>query len=89
MPNISVTEFEAKVLELEGIIIRVRAPSGSQVSDYSYARKSPGNQSTSDWLEGRIKPSLDAHEVVVINGDYVTPHGLTKLDRLRKSYEKN
>ncbi|NJD06069.1 MAG: hypothetical protein FIA97_06175 [Methylococcaceae bacterium] len=88
MAQISVAEFEAKVLEQEEIVIKVRAPSGAKVSDYKYERKAAGSQSTTDWLEGRIKPLLSGHEVVVIDGDYTTPHGRTKLDRLRKSYEK-
>ena len=85
---ISVTEFEAKVLEKEEIVIRVRAPSNTQVSDYSYDRKAAGNSSITDWLEGRIKPLLNNNEVIVIAGDYATPHGRTKLDTLRSSYEK-
>lgn len=85
---ISVTEFEAKVLEKEEIVIRIRAPSNTQVSDYSYDRKAAGNSSITDWLEGRIKPLLNNNEVIVIAGDYATPHGRTKLDTLRSSYEK-
>lgn len=88
MAQISVTEFEAKVLAQEEIIIRVRAPSGTKVSDYTYERKAAGNQSITDWLEGRIKPLLNGYEVVVVDGDYTTPHGRTKLERLRSGYEK-
>ncbi|MCX7676070.1 MAG: hypothetical protein N2Z59_01680 [Alteraurantiacibacter sp.] len=88
MAKISVKEFEAKVLELEEIVIRVRAPSGTKIEDYDYERKAAGNQSTSDWLEGRIKPLLGGHEVDVLAGDYATPHGRTKLETLRASYEK-
>lgn len=88
MGQISVTEFEAKVLEKEEIVIRVRAPAGTKVEDYPYERKAAGSQSTTDWLEKRIRPLLIGHEVVVIDGDYSTPHGRTKLERLRSSYEK-
>lgn len=88
MAKISVKEFEAKVLEKEEIVIRVRAPSSSQVKDYLYERKAAGNQSTTDWLDGRIKPLLGGLEVEVLAGDYTTPHGRTKLDTLRSSYEK-
>lgn len=87
--KISVAEFEAKVLEKEEIVIRIRAPAGAKVSDYTYERKAAGTQSTTDWLEGRIKPLLDGHEVVVVDGDYATPHGRTKLERLRSSYERS
>lgn len=88
MAQISVAEFEAKVLEQEEIVIRIRAPAGTKVSDYTYERKAAGTQSTTDWLEGRIKPHLGGLEVVVIDGDYATPHGRTKLERLRNSYDK-
>lgn len=88
MSDISVSEFEAKVLEQEEIVIRVRAPAGTKVSDYTYTRKAAGNTSVTDWLEGRIKPYLKGIEVVVIGGDYAAPHGRTKLETLRSSYEK-
>jgi hypothetical protein len=86
--EISVVEFEAKVLDKEEIVIRVRAPSGSMVSDYDYSRKASGSQSTTDWLEGRIKPYIKDFEVTIIDGDYSTPHGRTKLDTLRNGYER-
>ena len=85
---ISVSEFENKVLEKEEILIRVRASSSEKVEDYSYNRKAAGNQSITDWLEGRIKPHLGTFEVTVIDGDYTSPHGRTKLERLRRSYER-
>ncbi len=88
MNSISVTEFEAKVLEQEEIVIRIRAPSSSKVFDYTYERKAAGNQSTTDWLEGRIRPLVGDNEVVIVGGDYTAPHGRTKLERLRSSYEK-
>ena len=88
MGKISVAEFEAKVLEQEEIVLKVRAPAGTKVEDYDYSRKAAGNKSTTDWLEGRVKPCLDGNEVVVIDGDYSTPHGRTKLNTLRASYER-
>ena len=88
MGKISVAEFEAKVLEKEEIVIKVRAPSGEKVLDYNYDRKAAGNQSITDWLERRIKPLLEGKEVVIIDGDYTTPNGRKKLDRLRSGYEK-
>jgi hypothetical protein len=88
MAKISVKEFETKVLELEEIIIRVRAPSGTKVEDYDYERKAAGNQSTSDWLDCRIKPLIGDHEVDVLDGNCATPHGRTKLETLRASYER-
>jgi len=88
MCTISVAEFEAKVLEQEEIVIKIRAPAGTQVKDYDYSRKAAGTQSTTDWLEGRIKPCIGDNEVVVIDGEYSTPHGRTRLDTLRSSYER-
>jgi hypothetical protein len=86
--QISVAEFEAKVLEKEEIIIKVRAPKGALVDDYSYDRKAAGSQSTTDWLAGRIKPCTNGFEIAVIDGEYSTPHGRTKLDTLRTGYER-
>ncbi|MGH2509594.1 MAG: hypothetical protein ACRDHZ_19630 [Ktedonobacteraceae bacterium] len=88
MGQISVTEFEAKVLAKEEIVIRIRGPSWKKVEDYGYERKAAGNQSTTDWLDGRIRPLLEGLEVEVIGGDYAAPHGRTKLDTLRASYER-
>ena len=88
MAEISVAEFEAKVFEKEEILIRIRAPSSAKVDDYNYSRKAAGSQSVTEWLEGRIKPNLKGYEVTIIDGDYTQPHGRTKLDTLRASYEK-
>ena len=88
MVKVSVAEFEAKVLVMEEIVIRIRAPSGSKVDDYDYERKAAGSQSTTDWLNGRIRPLVGDYEVEVVGGDYASPHGRTKLDTLRSSYEK-
>lgn len=88
MGKISVSEFEAKVLKIEEVVIVVRAPSNTQLDDYEYKRKAADSQPVSGWLEGRLKPLLDNYEVRVISGDYTTPHGRTKLETLRSSYEK-
>ncbi|KAB7619475.1 hypothetical protein [Alkalilimnicola sp. S0819] len=88
MTKISAAEFEAKVLAKEEVVIKIRAPSGAKVDDYHYERKAAGNQSTTNWLEGRVRPLVNGYEVEVIGGDYATPHGRTKLETLRSSYEK-
>jgi hypothetical protein len=85
---ISVAEFESKVLEKEEIVIKIRAPANTQVQNYDYDRKAAGNSSITDWLDGRIKPLIKNNEVVIIAGDYASPHGRTKLDTVRKGYEK-
>lgn len=88
MAQISVVEFEAKVLEKEEIVIKIRASSGTKVDDYVYERKAAGTQSTTEWLDTRIKPLLCGHEVAVIAGNYAAPHGRTMLVKLRDGYEK-
>ncbi|MGH8427423.1 MAG: hypothetical protein ACRES7_05500 [Gammaproteobacteria bacterium] len=88
MAKISVAEFEAKVLAKEEIVIKIRASSGTKVNDYDYERKAAGNQSMTNWLEGRVRPLINGHEVDVVGGDYAAPHGRTKLETLRSSYEK-
>lgn len=88
MSQISVAEFEAKVLEQEEIVIKIRAPASEKVSNYKYERKAAGSQSITDWLDGRIRPLINGYEVVIVGGDYATPHGRTKLETLRNSYEK-
>ena len=89
MPKkISVREFEAKVLDIEEIVIRVSAPVGDEVDDYCYERKAAGNQSTTDWIQGRLRPLLGGFEIEVVAGDYAAPHGRTRLETLRASYEK-
>jgi len=84
----TVQALESKILELEEIVVKIRASSDTQVGDYNYERKAAGNATLTEWLEARIKPLVGDKEVVVINGDYVTPHGRTKLSTLRDSYSK-
>lgn len=86
--KITVRALEEKIFELEEVVVTIRAPSGQLVDDYEYERKAAGTSSVTDWLDGRVKPLLGGHEVVVINGDYATPHGRTKMSTLRDSYEK-
>lgn len=93
MGQITVRELEERILELEEVVVRIRAPHDALVNDYAgkdgaYERKAAGTTSVSDWLEQRIKPSLNGFEYSIINGDYSTPHGRTKLSTLRNSYEK-
>lgn len=86
--KISVAEFEAKVLEKEEVVIKIRAPANTQVIDFGYDRKAAGSTSVTDWLENRIKPLIMNNEIVIIAGDYASPHGRTKLETLRATYEK-
>ena len=86
--KITVRELEAKVLELEEIVVTIRAPASTLVEDYPYERKAAGTSSVTDYLDGRLKPCIGAHEVVIINGDHTHPHGRTKLSTLRDGYER-
>lgn len=88
MGKISVAEFEAKVQEKEEVVIKVRAPRGSMVEDYEYTRKSAGTQSMTEWMENRIKPCLGSFEVEIIDGEYAKPHGRTRMETLRASYDR-
>ncbi|MBR8457152.1 hypothetical protein KDW07_08280 [Burkholderia dolosa] len=88
MAKITVAEFEKKVLEVEEILLLVRAPTGTQVDDYDYQRKATDGDSISDWLERRIKPLVAGHQVVIVDGSYTQPHGRTKLGTLRSGYDK-
>ncbi|OEE65839.1 hypothetical protein A1OO_08505 [Enterovibrio norvegicus FF-33] len=84
--SVSVADFEAKVLALEEVVIRVRAPRAAMVEDYNYARKAAGSSSVTEWLQNRIWPCIDGFEVEVIAGNHTAPHGRTKLDTLRATY---
>ena len=88
--TISVREFEKKVRELEEVSITVLAPSSTRVDDYEYQKKAAAGTSITDWVDTRIKPLLGDVEFSVINAEYVaeTPHGRTKMETLRKSYER-
>lgn len=83
---ISIEEFEIRVLELEDIRLVVRAPTGTKVGAYNYERKASGTSSVSVWLETRVKPLIKGLGVAVINGEGLAPHGLTQLEKVRKSY---
>ena len=93
-PPITVRDLEAKIFDLEDIVVRIRASQDTPVTDYVtmadevYVRKASGTTSITDWLDQRVRPCLNGLEVSVISGDYTTPHGRTKLSTLRDSYEK-
>ncbi|MBY0431372.1 MAG: hypothetical protein K2Q10_09250 [Rhodospirillales bacterium] len=83
----TVDEFEDAVYELEEIRIVVRISKNTIVSDFKYERKAAANTSVTQWLEARIKPLLNGVQVAVVSGNGTTPHGRTKLETLRASYE--
>ena len=87
---ISVREFERKVRALEEVSITIHAPSDTMVPDYAYKKKAASGASITDWMESRLSTPLGPLEHSVINAEYVaeTPHGRTKMETLRKSYER-
>lgn len=81
------TEIENMVFELEEVRIVIRATWNQELGDFKYDRKAANTTSVSEWLDQRIRPLLNGHDVVVINGSGELPHGRTRMDRLRQSYE--
>ena len=82
-----VDEFESRVLELEEIVIRIRAPIETEVEDYDFRRQASAHTSLSSWLETRVYPRTGNYQVSVIDGRLQHPHGRTSLQRVRESYE--
>jgi hypothetical protein len=80
-------QIEQAVFELEEVRIVIRAPINEELDDFQYDRKAAGNSSITDWLEQRIRPLVHGHAVVVIDGTGVSPHGRTKMERLRQTYD--
>ena len=83
-----IAEFEATVLEVEEIVIRIRAPVGTEVGDYEYERKAAAETSVTEWLRARVIPKLNGNQVCVFDGHSNEPHGRTKLLTLRASYDR-
>ena len=83
---ISVLNFEEKVLQMEGIVIRIRASSDTQVLDYAYTRKAKDSQTVSSLLQSRVVPCLGDLEFCVIGGNFSSVMGQTSLKALRESY---
>ncbi len=81
-----IREFEDAILQIEGIVLRVRAGTGEEIENYSFQRKAANNISITEWLEQRVKPLLNGFQVDVISGEHVSPHGRTNLGTLRDSY---
>ena len=82
-----VDEFERRVLELEEIVLRIRASVDTEVDDYDYERQASGGTSVTYWLQKRITPRLHGLQYSIVDGRYQHPHGRTSLQRLRESYE--
>ena len=84
----NVGEFEQRVLEVEKVVIRVRADTNTDIGGFDYKKKAGGGTSVSHWLDKRISPSLNGLEVSIIDGNYEQPHGKTLMKNLRSSYDE-
>ena len=84
----TVIEFEQRVLDLEEIVIRVRASANEEVDDYEYQRQAADTTSVSVWLQTRIMPRIRNFDVSIVDGNLHEPHGRTLLRTLRASYER-
>lgn len=87
MNKISVTDFENKIFEKEGVRVIIRH--NGEVNDYDYKRKLPNTDNLSS-LKGRIDKALGENrpEYSIILGDgNANPHGLTGLEKARNSYK--
>ena len=83
-----VSEFEQAVFDTEDVVIRIRAPLAKEVDDYEYERQASGATSVTNWLETRSLPKLRENQVSSVDRNGQTPHGRTKLETLRSTYER-
>ncbi|MGL6392411.1 hypothetical protein ACSZND_23825 [Aeromonas hydrophila] len=81
-----VRTFEQKVFEVDGILIRIRASSTSQVGDYDYVRAATANTTISEWLRARVHPLINGFECDVISGQYGPVHGGMNIGNVRSTY---
>lgn len=82
----TVLEFEQTVWEIDGILIRIRAPINHQVETYDFVRRAHSKMSLALWINGRLRPRLGELQVSIIDGNFTHPHGATKLRQIRESY---
>ncbi len=83
-----VWEFEEAVLRIEEVLVRVRAPVNTEVGDYDFERKASRNMTVTQWVATRLSPRLGDLEVAIIDGSFTHPHGRTKIETLRSSYDQ-
>ncbi len=82
----TVQEFEEQVWSIEGIRLVIRAPEGTQISDYDYKNAAQSNINVTKWISTRITPSLNGFEATVIQGNGEEPHGRNLLKKVRETY---
>lgn len=84
--SMNVQQFEQAVFDMDEIRVVVRASTAEKLNDYKFVRKATNSTSLTDWVEQRIRPLIGDHEVTVIDGNGVQPHGRTKIEKVRASY---
>lgn len=86
--EISAVELEKQVLDKEQIRIVVRDDGSKLFPAYAYDRKAAGGSTVADLKINRLDKIMGDVPYEIISGDGTSPHGLTKVDTLRKSYQK-
>ncbi len=84
---VSISQLEYRLLELEEILIIIRAPVNKKLPAYPYDRKAKGSMTLGQFKKTRLSYILDLYEVAIIDGNYVEPHPAVLLSTLRGSYE--
>lgn len=87
MAKVSVTELEKQIFEKEEIKVVIRASRKTEFEEYGYDRKASSSTSITDWYNTRLKPLLgDTYDAEIIDGSGTSPHGRTKIEKVRNSY---
>lgn len=86
MSGITARALEEQIFDKEEIRVVIRDAGTSSFSDYPYSNRASVNTSLSDWKEKRLRPIIGDLEAVIINGEGLIPHGLTSIEKVRKSY---
>jgi hypothetical protein len=82
----TVSEFEQRIFDLEGVRIVIRAPQGTQVADYDYKKSYSSGNSIREWLDGRVWDKIGDLDLVVVDGSGAIPNRKTHMSTLRSSY---
>ena len=86
MENVNTRELEQQIFDKEEIRVVIRAQKDTTFKGYPYSKKAAVNTSITDWAATRLKPLVGEHEVEVIDGSGRSPHGLTHIEKVRRSY---
>ena len=85
---ITVEQWEQKFFEKENVRGVIRAGRNELVPDYTFERRASGNVNLTNFINQRVLPTLGNLDIAIIDGNSNMPHGRTKIDTLRNSYEK-